>query len=624
MDPRFIRYYERELKQVRELGGEFARDFPKIAGRLGIDAFECADPYVERLLESFAFLAARIQLKLDAEFPAFVQHMLELLYPSYLAPTPSMAVVQLRPNMREGSLTEGFVVPRGTALRSRAGGGQTPCEYRTAHDVTLWPIELIAADYSTVPGEFIDVERTGAPKASAALRLVLRSGSGAPFQKLALDRLPLFLRGRDETTTRLYEQLTGAVVGAVLQSPTRPVGFREVIASNCVSRLGFDDDQALLPCDARGFHGQRILQEYFAFPERYMFAELRGLNSALRRTTGEQIELVLLFGRSEPTLEGVVTPAHLSLFCTPSINLFPRTADRIHLTDRDHEYHVLPDRTRPLDLEVHSVTQVVGYGTRTAARKEFLPMYALNSRTAHTEHHSYYTVRRQPRTISTRERARGPRSSYVGSETFVALVDGAHGPFEPGMRQLGISTLCTNRDLPLQMSIGQGDTDFTAQSGAPVESVRALAGPTPPRPSPAYGQLSWRLLSHLSLDYMALTQDDPKARGASVRELLSLYADLSDLHTVKQIQGLVSVETKSVIRPLPLAGPLSFGRGLEVTLHCDETAFEGTGAILLGAALERFFAKYASINTFTETVLRSAQRGEIMRWPTTLGRRQSL
>jgi type VI secretion system protein ImpG len=251
-------------------------------------------------------------------------------------------------------------------------------------------------------------------------------------------------------------------------------------------------------------------------------------------------------------------------------------------------------------------------------------MYALNARTAHSDQHSYYTVRRQPRTISTRERARGPRSSYVGSETYVSLVDGQHGPFEPGMRQLGVSTLCTNRDLPLQMSIGQGETDFTAQSGAPIESVRALAGPTPPRASPAYGQLSWRLLSHLSLDYLALTQDDPKARGASVRELLSLYADLSDPATVKQIQGLVSVETKSVIRPLPLAGTLSFGRGLEVTLACDETAFEGSGVVLLGAVLERFFAKYASINSFTETVLRSAQRGEIVRWPTTPGRRQIL
>ncbi|HKO89572.1 MAG TPA: type VI secretion system baseplate subunit TssF, partial [Polyangiaceae bacterium] len=210
------------------------------------------------------------------------------------------------------------------------------------------------------------------------------------------------------------------------------------------------------------------------------------------------------------------------------------------------------------------------------------------------------------------------------SETFVSLVDGQHGPFEPGMRQLGLSTLCTNRDLPMQMGVGQGDTDFTAQSGAPLESVRVLAGPTPPRPSPAYGQLSWRLLSHLSLDYLALTQDDAKSRGASVRELLSLYADLGDLATVKQIQGLIGVDTKSVIRPLPLVGALSFGRGLEVTLQCDETAFEGTGVVLLGAVLERFFAKYASINSFTETVLRSVQRGEIMRWPTMPGRRQIL
>jgi type VI secretion system protein ImpG len=624
MDPRFIRYYERELKQVRELGGEFARDFPKIAGRLGLDAFECADPYVERLLESFAFLAARVQLKLDAEFPSFVQHMLELLYPGYLAPTPSMAVVQLKPSLREGTFTEGFVVPRGTALRSRLGGNQTACEYRTGHDVTLWPIELAAADYSTMVSEFIDVERAGAPAAKAALRIVLRVPNSLTFNKLALDRLPLFIRGRDETSARLYEQLHGSCVGLVVQSVARPVSFRQVVSGRCVSRLGFDDDHALLPCDVRSFHGHRLLHEYFAFPERYMFAELSGLGAGIRQAASDQVEIVLLFDRQEPRLEGVLTAAHLGLFCTPIVNLFTRVADRIHITDRDHEYHVVPDRTRPLDLEVHSVSQVTGYGTRAASRKEFLPMYAMNARTASHDNGSFYTVRRQQRTISTRERARGPRSSYVGSETFVSLVDSQHGAFEPGMRQLGISTLCTNRDLPLQMAVGQGDTDFTAQSGAPIESARCLAGPTPPRASAAYGQISWRLLSHLSLDYLALSQDDPKQRGASIRELLSLYADLTDLATMKQIQGLVAVDTRSVVRPLPLPGPLCFGRGVEVTLNCDESAFEGTGVALLSAVLERFFARYASINAFTETVLRSPQRGEIIRWPSNPGRRQTL
>src|SRR5690349_4702101 len=117
MDRRLIGYYERELQYMRDIGGEFARDFPKIAGHLGLNAFECADPYVERLLEGFAFLAARVQLKLDAEFPRFTENLLEMVFPHYLAPTPSMAVVELRPSQKHGALAEGFVIPRGTALR---------------------------------------------------------------------------------------------------------------------------------------------------------------------------------------------------------------------------------------------------------------------------------------------------------------------------------------------------------------------------------------------------------------------------------------------------------------------------------------------------------------------------
>jgi type VI secretion system protein ImpG len=266
----------------------------------------------------------------------------------------------------------------------------------------------------------------------------------------------------------------------------------------------------------------------------------------------------------------------------------------------------------------------MGYGSRGSDQREFLPMYAVDARTSGDEH-GHYTVRRQPRMLSSRERTRGPRSSYVGSDTYISLVDGKNGPFSPELRQLGISTLCTNRDLPLSLSVGQGDTDFSAQSGAPLESVRCVAGPTPPRTSPVHGQLAWRLLSHLSLDYTSIWRGgDPEKAAGAVRELLMLYADISEPSTVKQIQGVLGVHTKRVVRPLPYPGPITFGRGVEVALTCDETAFEGASVFLLGAVMERFFAKYASINSFTETVLRSVQRGEIMRWPTMPGRRPVL
>jgi type VI secretion system protein ImpG len=623
MDPRLLSHYNRELQYIRELGAEFAREYPKIAGRLGIEAFECSDPYVERLLEGFAFLAARVQLKIDAEFPRFTQHLLEIVYPHYLAPTPSMAVVQMQPNMGEGSVAQGYNVARGSSLRSVAGRGeQTSCEYRTAHDLVLWPIEIVHAEYTGYVGDVGDAQLTGRPR--AALRLRLRSAAGLKIAELgAMDEVTLFLRGSDELPMRLYEQLMGHSVGMIARPPGRPPPWQHVVTQPVVS-VGFEDDEALLRYGPRSFQGYRLLHEYFAFPARFMFVKLTGLAAAVRRCPGTELEIVVLSDLHERSLDGAVAIEHLALHCTPVVNLFPRRVDRVHLNEGVFEYHVVPDRTRPMDFEVHSVEEVVGHGTSAESRQRFYPFFAWNDQTRPGDVSAYYSLQRQPRVLSSKQREQGARSSYVGSEVFISLVDGEEGPYRSQLRQLQIETMCTNRDLSLHMSLGQGRTDFVLESGAPLESIRCLAGPTPPRSSHAHGDTSWRLISHLSLNYLSLVDVAGGGAGdgaAALRELLSLYADLADAAARRQIEGVRSTASAGITRPLPIPGPTVFGRGLEVTVTCDEGSFEGTGIFLLGAVLERFFAKYVSINAFTETVLRSAQRGEVMRWPTRTGRR---
>jgi type VI secretion system protein ImpG len=622
MDPRLLTYYNRELQYIRETAQEFAKEFPKIAGRLGIESLECSDPYVERLLESFAFLTARVQLKLDAEFPRFTQHLLQMVYPHYLSPTPSMTVVQLVPSLSEGALADGFRVPRGAALKSVIGRGeQTACEYRTAQDVTLWPLELTGAEYTSFLGDLGTLRIPG--KAKAALRLRLQAASGLNFDQLALDELPLFLVGGDEIALRIYELLLAHAVALVI----RPAGggaWNELVLDNPVRPMGFEDDQALLPYGPRSFQGYRLLQEYFAFPGRFLFANLTGLATAVRRCSGPEIEIVIVLDAQDSRLEKAVGPGQFSLFCTPAVNLFPKRTDRIHLTEAENEYHVVPDRTRPMDYEVHSVTEVLGYGTSGDEKQEFFPFYAMHDRATVEEMSSYYTVVREPRMLSTKQRAQGARSSYVGSEVFIALVDSAQAPVRPQLKQLAINTLCTNRDLPLHIPIGQKRSDFSLETGAPVDAVRAVAGPTPPRPSFAHGDPTWRLVSHLALNYLSITDDTNGGGASALRELLSLYGDASDPIIRKQIEGVRSVESQSVTRRLPVSGPVAFGRGLEVTLTFDETAFEGMGVFLLGSVLERFFAKYVSINSFSETVLKSIQRKEIVRWPARLGRRPTL
>jgi len=616
MDHRLLSYYNRELQYLRELGGEFARQFPKIAGRLGLEAFECADPYVERLLEGFAFLAARVQLKIDAEFPRFTEHLLSLAYPHYLLPTPSMAVVKLTPNHKQGQLNDGFCVARGSALRSNAGRGEkTACEYRTAHDVTLWPIELTAVEHVSNLGKLGELKLPGKKRIQGGVKLRLRTVTGVPFKDLKLDRLDLFLTGPDQFALRIYELLLAGVQALVVRAPNSE-DF-SVVLDEPIVPLGFDDAESLLPFGPKSFQGYRLLHEYFAFPSRYQFVSLTGLSKAVGRCDAQELEVVVLLDRHEPTIESSISAEHFELFCTPAINLFPKQLDRIHLTEQQHQYHVIADRTRPRDFEVHTLTDVAGIGTRTVTRQEFKPFFT--SKECSPDESAFYTVHREARMWGEREKRDGTRSSYTGSEVFVSLVNGNEGPFVSDLKQLAIQSLCTNRDLPLTMSVGSGKTDFHLDSGAPVEAIRCVAGPSEPRPPSAWGESSWRLISHLSLNHLSITDSNPEAGASALRQLLQLYSDFGSSAMRRQVDGIRSVSSLPIVRRIQTPGPLAFGRGIEISLSCDESAFEGGSAFLFAAVLERFFSKYVSLNSFTELVLKSTQRGELMRWQARTG-----
>ncbi|HSY25020.1 MAG TPA: type VI secretion system baseplate subunit TssF [Polyangiaceae bacterium] len=619
MERRLLQYYSRELRYLRELGGEFARDFPKIAGRLGLDTFACADPYVERLLEGFAFLAARVQMKIDAEFPHFSEQLLGLVCPHYLAPTPSMAVVELVPDPRQGGLVQGFRVPRGTPLRAWRPRGDVACEYRTAHDVTLWPVEVAAANLT--PGATA-LNGAELPRpAQAVLRLVLRTTNGVPFSRLSLDEVTLFFRGGEPTTWQLHELLVRGTVGVAYAAPGAKSAVR--VPEATFEPFGTEDAEALLPVVPRAFGGYRLLSEYFAFPQRLLFGKLSGLSEVVRKTEATELQLLLGLDRYVPSLESAAAPDAFSLNATPVINLFPKRADRVPLSDAEAEYQVVPDRAQPLDFEVHSVLGVRGVGAKGDIVRDFLPFYRRPGTAPRGEGGAFYTVHRRDRMASTRQRQQGGRSSYLGSDVFVSLVDENHGPYRADVRQLTVETLCTNRDLPLLLPMGQAATDFTLESGAPVASVRCVAGPSSPRATHAIGETTWRLISHLSLNYLTLG-DEADGDARALRELLGLYADSADPASERQIAGVRSARARPVVRRLPIEGPPVLARGTEITLECDEAFFEGASVYVLGLVLARFLARYASINSFTETVLRTPQRGEVARFAPMIGRRGAL
>lgn len=632
MDARLLDYYNRELGYLRDLGAEFAREYPKVAGRLGMDGMEVADPYVERLLEGFSFLTARIQMKMDAEFPRLSQRMLEVLHPNYLAPLPSMIIARFDPSMNEGSLARGFTLARGTALRGQIPRGeQTACEYRTAHELTLWPIRLSHAALGGIPVD-LPLARWGMTQLQDPVRHALRMEfelcGGTQLEELSLDELSLFLAGQDGAMQRLLEAMISHCAGVVVhEASARPSWFKR-LGRDVISHDGFGDEQALLPGDGRGFQGYRLLQEYFAFPCRYQFVRLKGLSQARTAAAGhapaggtKRFAVTILLTKNMTELEGVIDAQDLALHCTPAINLFPRRADRLTLTERSHEHHVVVDRSRPLDYEVYEVQQVLGHASAREDR-QFRPFYQSFS-ADDGDYGVYFNVRREPRLVSDRAHRQGPRSVYLGSETFVSLVDRHEAPHASDLRQLSVDVLCTNRDLPLLFSRGL-HTDFTLRVSAPVQAVKVLRGPSRPRAPLADGQAAWRLVSHMGLNYLQLVDLDEAQGAAALREILATFGEMGDAAVRKQIQGVRSVKARRAHRRMPVPGPIVYGRGVRVEVEIDETAFSGQSPFLFGAVLERFLARHVSINAFTEMHLSSLQGGYLSGWPARVGGRTIL
>ena len=609
MDPRLLRYYNQELQHLREMGAEFAQQFPKIAARLRMDGIEVGDPYVERLLEGFAFLASRIQLKMDAEFPRFTERLLEIVYPNYLAPTPSMMVAQFQPTLGDAGLATGAKVPRGSELRSAAmRGTHTECRFRTAHDVDLWPLEIASVAYFTHAANLPLARAPEWRKYGGGLRIRLKATAGLDFTRLTLQDLRLFCSANDDVSYKLHELICGNLLG-VLVLPTDGSAAQQMLPADSVRAVGFDDEHALLPVTLTGFAGYRLLQEYFAFPQRFLFFDLVGLGPALRALGGQEVEIVLLFSRGDSSLQQTVDPQSLALNCVPAINLFEQRCDRIQVTPRTHDFHVMVDRARPMDFEIISLLEVTGFGQGLANERKFQPLYAA----FHTEEHghdAYYATQREPRLMSEKQKRDGPRSSYIGSEVFLTVVDASEAPYPATLQQLSLRALCSNRDLPLLMAAA--DSRLRLDLTAPVESVRVLKGPSRPLSAMREGKLAWRFINQLSLNHLSLLDADAEHGAAALRELLRLYVQEADSAQHRQIDGLRSIRTEGIVRRLPMGGPIAFGRGVRIDLEVDDLAFQGGSPFLLGCVLERYFARHVSMNGFTETRLRSAARGEIL------------
>ena len=623
MDPKLLEYYNRELAYLRELGGEFAAKHPKIARRLGMHGIEVADPYVERLIEAFCYLSARTQIKLDAEFPRFTQRLLEVIYPNYVSPTPSISVVRFHPSELQGDFVRGVCVPRDTALKAAIPPGETTaCEFRTTQPVMLWPFDIVEARLTAVPPDIPGLERRVPAHVSVqgALRIRLRITRDVTFAQLPpIEHLTFYLSGEEQIASHLFELVHSAGVGALVGRPNAMANAATVTDGEPVSLAGFDPSEAALPLAWNKFHGHNLVQEYFACPQRFYFFRLNGLAPGLAAIDGREAEIVVLLSKSTTHLAAHVDAGQFALFCTPVINLFPKRSDRIEVNHRHTEFHLVVERAHPLDYEVHSVQKLGGQQAERSDMIEFRPLFsALNGDTGGSGR--YFSVRREKRLVSTQLRKYGSRTEYIGTEVFLSLVDQNEAPYPDALRHLSVYAMVTNRDLATLVP-RNGVNDLRAPDSVPVAGVGLIRPPSTPRPPFAEGELAWRLIRQLSFNYLSLTDLDHRAGGQGLRNILNLLMPVDDMVHQRQIQGLIGSSVRPVIRRLPGNGPIIHGRGIQCQLTIDETGFSGVSPFLFGVVLEHFLARQVSVNSFTETEMVSMQRGLIHRWPARTGRR---
>jgi type VI secretion system protein ImpG len=618
MRDELLGYYERELSFVRQMGAEFALKYPKIAARLSLEADKCEDPHVERMIEAFAFLAGRLRLKVDDEFPEVTESLLNILYPHYLAPIPSMSIVQFSLDPERGKLSTGYHLEKGTQLYSRPVQG-TSCRFRTCYPTVLWPLEVASASLeSRMPPD------SGGRWPQAVIKIGLRSLNETPFSELTvagekgprpIDSLRLFVDGEPQLVYPLYEAILSKAVRVELrpgseegqsadtQTKVSPI----VLQPSCLKPVGFGVDEGMLPYSARSFMGYRLLTEYFSFPEKFLFFDVTGVDAAARAGFGQRIEILIYLKDLSPP-RSTVDSGTFKLGCTPIVNLFGKIAEPILLTHQQNEYHVIPDIHRPMGTEIYSIETVTAGDLTTKQFHRFQPFYSFR--------HTPENVRNETFWYATRRSSN--RADDPGTEAYLTLVDLGFNPNVPAGQTVIIHTTCTNRDLPGKLPFGGREGELEIEGAAPLSRVRCLKKPTDTVRPPMRRGAQWRLISHLSLNHLSLVEGDNALE--SLREILLLY-DFSDSSaTRKQIAGINKVESRRVVRHIGSRIGAGFVRGIETSIEFDEDQFVGSGVFLFASVLERFLALYASVNSFSQLVARSKQRQEhLKRWPASAG-----
>jgi type VI secretion system protein ImpG len=593
-------YYERELGYLRRNLREFAERYPKIAGRLLISGEVCEDPHIERMIESFALLNARIAKRLDDDYPEFTEALFDVLYPHYLRPFPSCSIARMEFTGAAQQQTSTGTVPRGTQLATRQVRGAA-CTFRTVYPVAVAPVALTHASFAPIarPPEATRLPPTAG--SSVSLRIA-GTAEQAPLRQLALPALRVFIDGEPSFCAALRDALFMRTVAAYVEADGD--GRWIPLPAIPIRAAGFDEDESLIDFPARAHAAYRLLTEYFCFPEKFNFFDVDlAAVSAVLPAGARSVTLHLALSGIRPDSDtahmlGTLSTNNVLLGCTPVVNLFRQRGEPIRLTHTSASYPVLADARRAYAYEVVAVESVslVRQTPQGESVVQFRPFYSLQHGQTPEQNGHYWALRRDE---SLAEHS-------PGFEAQISIVDIDFDPAAVETDTLTVELTCTNRNLPSALGYGHRGGDLFMEGGSSVRAISFLRKPTVSQRFERGRGAQWRLVSHLSLNHLSLTDGGVEA----FREMLALYDLPRSPASQRQIGGIVAIEQKPATAWLPGNPFACLVRGVEVRLTIDEEAFVGSGIHVFAHVIERFLALYVHANSFTQLVIVSSKTGE--------------
>lgn len=605
MSEKLLQYYEKELAFLQLSAGEFGKKYPGAASGLQLTEDAVSDPLVSQLLSGVAYMNARIHQKLDDDLPELTDSILDTLYPHYLRPIPSLAIIQCPPT---DDLDKCHTLPRSTEIQTNNDAHDT-CRFSTCSDITIAPIRV--NDVKLVQKPFIAPGSGSASSADAVLKVSLKTlDSTIAFKDLDIEKLRFFLKGPKQHTYPLFDLLMAecdAIVAATSDTDTRP----QFLTTQSLAPVGFDESEAVLPYPDTSFAGYRLLTEYFAFPEKFLFFDIHNIASVIENIEGDKLNLYFYLRSHDSELEHQVSAAMLALNCAPAVNLFHQTCDPIRLTQTEYTYPIEPDARRHNSLEVYAVEAVVGIddkGKKTPYRK----FYGVDHRAPNQEQAAFWFSKR-------REVTEGEHANEYASEVDLGIVDLGFDPFTVPNQVLDIKTLCSNRNLPKKLPTSNGQPYFEMVEGdAPTEGFRCVVPPTSTM-RPAQGKRAyWRLISHLNLNHLSITQGESSLDA--LKEILRLYNFKDSAGTRNHIESIQAINTRAITAPIQVDGTIALCRGTEITLTLDPMLLNGASIFAFSNLLNYFFGLYCSINSFTKlTVKLVGKDGVFYKWPPRAG-----